>query len=84
MLNMLRTMARGSMAPHAWNGNPWQRRVALVPVKKSGTILDRLRGGLSSGSAPVKPARETTHGKRPGMLAKLRAFFTPKAASKGR
>ena len=55
MSNMLRTMARGSMAPHHWHGWPWRRRVEPRKVKKSGTMLDFLRGGLSAGVESYRP-----------------------------
>ena len=50
MSNMLRTMIRGSMAPHFWNGPVWKRRAPPPKTKKTGTILDVLRGRLSGGS----------------------------------
>jgi L-asparagine transporter-like permease len=59
MSNILRTMARGSMAPHAWHGPKWVRS-ASVKLKSTGNV-------------------ETTHGQVPGLLAKLRAAFPPKA-----
>lgn len=53
MSNMLRTMMRGSMAPHFWNGRVWKRRAPEKQEKKTGTILDFLRA--PSRPAPMKP-----------------------------
>jgi hypothetical protein len=37
MSNMLRTMARGSMAPHTWHGPKWIRR-APAKLKSTGLV----------------------------------------------
>ena len=71
MSNMLRTMARGSMAPHHWHGWPWRRRVEPRKAKKSGTMLDFLRGGLSSGTAPVYNGRGASKPTTPGFLQRM-------------